>query len=138
MTSGNIATDADTGATSSAQKHSMIAIGGGSAGPALAAQLCEEPSGQVLSLDVGPNFSPDAYPSSLTEASVVAPPHFDWQHTSDDKVTLGQDILSAPHSKLIGGSSTFKALAHTPSDDRQRHGRNGPFSMRQRALAALS
>lgn len=72
----------------------------------------------MLLVEAGSNFTPNTYPSSLTDAGIVGTPDFDWKYVSDDKQKLGHDI-STPRGKVIGGSSAVNgtvAIRARPSD----------------------
>lgn len=89
--------------------HDVVIVGGGSAGAVLAARLSADGQRQVLLLDAGPDYAPDAYPAVLTNANLVAgSPAHDWHYHSQDTARLGHDI-GIPRGRVIGGSSAVNA-----------------------------
>src|ERR1017187_5793796 len=85
----------------------VLIVGGGSAGAVLAARLSEDTTRNVLLLEAGPAYGPDAYPAELLNANVVADPAHDWGYTSRGSATSPQ--IPTPRGKVLGGSSAVNA-----------------------------
>jgi choline dehydrogenase len=82
-------------------------VGGGSAGAVLAARLSEDPGRNVLLLEAGPSYAPDAVPPELLDANVVADPAHDWGYMA--RGNAAGPLIPTPRGKVLGGSSAVNA-----------------------------
>lgn len=86
----------------------VVLVGGGSAGAVLARRLTEDPARKILLLEAGEAYSPDHYPTVITNADHVGGDEkHDWGYSANAG-PLGRQI-PAPRGKVLGGSSGVNA-----------------------------
>ncbi|PWV48771.1 GMC family oxidoreductase [Chitinophaga sp. S165] len=92
----------------SALLYDVIIVGGGSAGAAMASRLSEDSSRNVLLLEGGKAYAPDAYPEVIAKADhVTGDAQHDWGYFGDTGIA-GRKI-HAFRGKVLGGSSGVNA-----------------------------
>ncbi|BAJ27189.1 MULTISPECIES: GMC oxidoreductase [Kitasatospora] len=88
------------------QQADYLVVGGGTAGPALAARLAEDPGTSVLLLEAGGELTqrealaPALWPLTLGSA-------IDWQYRTEPQPGLGGRRVPWPRGRVLGGSSAL-------------------------------
>ncbi|TFZ45020.1 glucose-methanol-choline oxidoreductase [Stenotrophomonas maltophilia] len=91
-------------------RYDYVIVGGGSAGCVLASRLSEDAGKQVLLIEAGRAFDPDAYPELIYNSNIVAAnadPRYEWGYFADPVKQPGP--VYTPRGKVLGGSSAINA-----------------------------
>jgi choline dehydrogenase len=94
-----------------AESYDYVVVGAGSAGCAIAARLCEDPSKTVLVLEAGP---PDdnQYIHIPATFPFLFNTELDWAYSSTPQKGLNERNLFMPRGKMYGGTSSINAMIY--------------------------
>src|SRR5947209_4107878 len=84
----------------------LVVIGGGTAGPVIAARAAERTDRSVLVLEAGPDYGPlsgGAWPKDLVDGRSIPMESHNWGYLSAAK--FGRPDLALERARVIGGCS---------------------------------
>ena len=94
------------------RRFSVIIIGGGTAGCALAARLSEEEHRSILLIEAGPRFSNPLVSIPAAVGMLWRYRFFDWGLNSVSANGLSCRSIEIMRGKILGGSSAINAMTH--------------------------
>ena len=89
-----------------------IVVGGGTAGPLVAARLSENPQNHVILLEAGANKRNWKYRIPAGTAQLIGNPETDWCYPSEPDPTIGGRAPLCPAGKMLGGSSAMNGMVY--------------------------
>lgn len=89
-----------------------IVVGGGTAGPLIAARLSENPQKQVILIEAGSNKLGWQYQVPAGTAKLIGHPETDWRYPSEPDPTIGGRSPLCPAGKMLGGSSVMNGMVY--------------------------
>ena len=81
----------------------VVVCGAGTAGCVIAARLSEDPGVEVVLLEVGPHYRPQAWPVELTHSHRIIKESHDWGYLA--RAGASPRMVHVPRGRVVGGSS---------------------------------
>lgn len=87
-------------------KYDYIIVGGGTAGPIMAARLSEDPSNKVLLIEAGKENTKEAMYYIGGQMQMMTP-DTNWGYSTVEQKALNNRKIGSPRGKLLGGSASI-------------------------------